>query len=650
MGRVVRDKSESVLRWLILLLTCLMMIGNYYCYDIPAALHSQMNEYFGKPSDFETYFSLLYTVYSVPNVILPFFGGYFVDKWGSRLCLIIFASFITAGQAITAFGLSLKSWPIMFVGRVVFGIGGESMGVGNSAILSVWFKGKELAFAFGLNLSVARLGSVFNNLISPVLADSIDIQFAMWFGVALCGGSLAAALLISSFDKSMDIIIRKNKGAYGLLESEEGVEEGNEEQEEVSFRKESRGKLNKPLIEDGSAGAAAAPGNIQEDGKPAKRGVSFSDAEGDKGRASSASRGDADGVEEEGVQPGPQFKEVFSLKKVFWILTGICVVVYGCVLPFNNIASALLLERDYFKEPPSECRLQDKNECQSGSNKPQHCPSSKWYQPPLPKDVTVGGDKYHPLEASDIDCTEDDWADDCTKEYCDRQTDAQIQAGTIMSIPYIISACLSPLLGGFADRYGMRAIIATMAPAVLVLVHALLGYTTVSPEGPLVGQGLAYSGFAAVLWPSLPLVVEERLVGLAFGTAFSIQNIGLATIPLIVAAIYSSNGDKYIPKVEGFFVLCAAMGVLIGLYLNYYDYFYMDSILNLPASSAPRKSRAESFSGLMGSSGMAGDAGGKPEGDKTHERVVRAADGEDDDDMGEGHNRASSSEIFSSLR
>lgn len=197
-------KSHSVLRWLILLFTCVMMIGNYYCYDIPAALHAQMDEYMGKPSNFETYFSLLYTVYSVPNIFLPFFGGYFVDRLGVRLCLLVFASFITAGQVIFAFGLSIKSWPVMFLGRVIYGFGGESLGVGNSAILSQWFMGKELAFAFGLNLSVARLGSVINNFVSPALANSAGIQFALWFGAILCGASVFCVVCLSSIDKSME--------------------------------------------------------------------------------------------------------------------------------------------------------------------------------------------------------------------------------------------------------------------------------------------------------------------------------------------------------------------------------------------------------------------------------------------------------------
>lgn len=253
----------------------------------------------------------------------------------------------------------------------------------------------------------------------------------------------------------------------------------------------------------------------------------------------------------------------------------------GCVLPFNNIASSLLLERDYFKEPPSGCRLFNIYECQDApDNYVVDCPSSKWYQPPLPYNATVGGEVYNPLTTDDIDCTDDLWKDTCTVEYCDRQNKAQLQAGTIMSIPYIISACLSPLLGGVVDRFGMRAIIATIAPSMLVIVHSFLGWTDVSPVGPLVGQGLAYAGFAAVIWPSVPLVVPQRLVGLAYGVAFSIQNAGLASFPLIIAAIYTDNGDKYIPAVETFFVIVALVGVLVGFYLNFYDYYFINSTLN----------------------------------------------------------------------
>lgn len=61
----------------------------------------------------------------------------------------------------------------------------------------------------------------------------------------------------------------------------------------------------------------------------------------------------------------------------------------GCVLPFNNIASALLLERNYFMEPPNQCHLQSGGSCQSDGNQPVGCPTSSYYQPPLPYDVTI---------------------------------------------------------------------------------------------------------------------------------------------------------------------------------------------------------------------------------------------------------------------
>lgn len=508
---IVKTKAESNWRWAILFLTCIMMIGNYYCYDIPASLNSQMDEYFGKPSDFETSFSLLYTVYSIPNVILPFFGGYFVDRLGVRTCMLIFAVLISVGQLTFAIGLSAKSWPLMFLGRVIFGFGGENLGVANSAILSVWFKGKELAFAFGLNLSIARLGSVFNNLLSPALANDFNIQFAFWFGVILCASSIASVLFIASVDRYLDGVLEQNHNREGLLN------------------------------------------NVADD----------DDEKAEKKRIRAVST--------ESIIEQVKFSDIFSYKQVFWILAFICVIVYGCVLPFNNIASALLLERDYFMYNPSDCTLTNPLHCEGPNNPPiAACPTSKWYQPPIPSNFTY----------ADIDCSSSYYKDTCTPTYCSRQSSAQVQTGTIMSIPYIISATLSPFLGGFVDRFGMRAIIATIAPLVLVMVHSFMAYSSCTPVGPLVGQGLAYSGFASVVWPSVAMVVEDRLVGLGYGIVVSIQNIGLAIFPVIIAQIYTDADNHYIPNVEMFFVGLAAAGTLIGIYLNFYDHFFLNDLLN----------------------------------------------------------------------
>lgn len=280
------SKSQSPLRWLILFLACVMMIGNYYCYDNPAALKTQIESQMGNPSDYETMFSLLYTVYSIPNVVLPFFGGYFVDLMGVRLCLLVFAGLILLGQVVFAIGLAAKSWPIMFVGRVIYGLGGESLSVGNSALLAQWFAGKELAFAFGLNLSIARLGSVINNLVSPQMASMSGVVFALWFGALVCGISFFCTSLIIPIDKGLDIVLEKSE------------------------------KMREPLLSD-----------VVENSDTREDSDSITGLNSTKG--GNKSEGGRDSDEEEEVNNDINIWAVKDFEVPFFVLTLSCVVVYG---------------------------------------------------------------------------------------------------------------------------------------------------------------------------------------------------------------------------------------------------------------------------------------------------------------------------------
>lgn len=92
----------------------------------------------------------------------------------------------------------------MLAGRVIFGMGGECMAVGQSAIISVWFKGKELAFALGLNMSIGRLGSVVNAAILPALYDQYGLGFALMVGFWICIFSLANAVGLVALDKKAE--------------------------------------------------------------------------------------------------------------------------------------------------------------------------------------------------------------------------------------------------------------------------------------------------------------------------------------------------------------------------------------------------------------------------------------------------------------
>ncbi|MGA7721716.1 MAG: MFS transporter [Ignavibacteriaceae bacterium] len=163
MGLAVNiDKREpsKIFRWLILLFVSLAMFGNYYVYDSISPLADLLSR--------QLHFSdsnigLLNAIYSVPNVFMVLIGGIIIDKIGTRISTFIFSVLCFAGAALTS---SSGSLTIMAAGRLVFGLGAESLIVAVTTIMGKWFKGKELSFAFGLNLTLARLGS-FAALNSP---------------------------------------------------------------------------------------------------------------------------------------------------------------------------------------------------------------------------------------------------------------------------------------------------------------------------------------------------------------------------------------------------------------------------------------------------------------------------------------------------
>jgi len=181
-----------------LFMACNFLLGSYFCYDNPGPLETQLEEQFHLDS---THFSLLYTVYSLPNMILPILGGIFLDKIGIRSGLVLFTTILTIGQLVFMVGGYQLNYDMMIAGRVVFGMGGECMNVAQSSIVSVWFKGKELAFALGVNMSISRLGSVLNAAIVPSIYDSRGLGAALMVGFMICVFSLFTALGLVWLDR-----------------------------------------------------------------------------------------------------------------------------------------------------------------------------------------------------------------------------------------------------------------------------------------------------------------------------------------------------------------------------------------------------------------------------------------------------------------
>jgi len=153
MGEIARPAPSRLYRWMVLIVISLAMFGNYYVYDCISPIADLLAKQLGFS---DSNIGLLQAIYSIPNVIMVLIGGYVVDRIGTRKALFIFGTICLIGAIVTALSGML---PVMAAGRLIFGLGAESLIVAVTTAVAKWFRGKELSFAFGINLMIARLGT-----------------------------------------------------------------------------------------------------------------------------------------------------------------------------------------------------------------------------------------------------------------------------------------------------------------------------------------------------------------------------------------------------------------------------------------------------------------------------------------------------------
>lgn len=200
----LQEHSGSI-RWIALILVSVTIAANYYVYDALSSIKSVIQAQIGISS---TEYGIIISFYSVPNTFLAMaiIGGIILDKWGIRKTGLLFVSFCVGGAFLTAYGASqifMNGGPgydffnsfltdyspemkLMILGRLLFGLGAETSIVVINKILVKWFKGKELALAFGVNLAIARLGTAMALIFSPILVDSASsVGNAVWVASVL---------------------------------------------------------------------------------------------------------------------------------------------------------------------------------------------------------------------------------------------------------------------------------------------------------------------------------------------------------------------------------------------------------------------------------------------------------------------------------
>jgi len=162
------NPKDTYLRWIVVALASFLVFGNDYCYDLPQALETPIQE---KYKITEVEYNLLYSVYSLPNIVLPFVGGYILDYFGIKVGILLYNVLIISGQSLFTFGCYTDDYRLLIIGRGIFGIGAESLNVAQSMIVTTWFKGRELSTALGISLCICRLGSSLNSFLSPLFYE-----------------------------------------------------------------------------------------------------------------------------------------------------------------------------------------------------------------------------------------------------------------------------------------------------------------------------------------------------------------------------------------------------------------------------------------------------------------------------------------------
>src|SRR5580692_9958017 len=165
MPESIRPEPSRLYRWMVLIVVSLAMFGSYYVYDAVSPMADVLKQQLGFT---DTNLGFLQAVYSIPPIFTTLLGGILIDRIGLRKSLMIFGVLCFIGPAITVAAGKLS---VMALGRFIFGAGAETLNVAVIAAIARWFKGKQLSFALGLNLTASRLGT-FAALNSPTWAKS----------------------------------------------------------------------------------------------------------------------------------------------------------------------------------------------------------------------------------------------------------------------------------------------------------------------------------------------------------------------------------------------------------------------------------------------------------------------------------------------
>ena len=148
-------------------------------------------------------------------------------------------------------------------------------------------------------------------------------------------------------------------------------------------------------------------------------------------------------------------------------------------------------------------------------------------------------------------------------------------AAKLFSCFPVLAMCMTPLLGIFLDRKGKGASMLMIGSVIMIVCH--LSFAFLLPVFPqkwlalllIVVLGVSFSLVPAALWPSVPKIIDEKILGSAYCLIFWVQNIGLCLVPMLIGSLRQSTGSYLVPMIV--FSSFGILAFILSFYLKAED-------------------------------------------------------------------------------
>lgn len=212
-------RESPVARWSAMFFVSMSMFGAYYFNYAMAAEKTVLASTIGWNSTDIGVYTSAYAIFNVYFLML-IFSGIILDKLGVKLTGLGSTVVMLIGTGINYWAIStipysahitipiLGSFPTQVFwsafGFAIFGVGCEATGITLSKAIVKWFKGKEMALAMGLQMSLARIGTMFALVISIPLARHYTYKAPVALSFVLMFIGVISFIVFVVMDKKLD--------------------------------------------------------------------------------------------------------------------------------------------------------------------------------------------------------------------------------------------------------------------------------------------------------------------------------------------------------------------------------------------------------------------------------------------------------------